>query len=64
MNAAGTSYSVQIPFTGGGTKSYTITGGTNTGDNPSSVASGMMIIFVHLAIILAIPSTSYSRWYL
>ncbi|MBK9461524.1 MAG: hypothetical protein IPN94_19415 [Sphingobacteriales bacterium] len=35
---------MQIPFTGGGTKSYTITGGTNTGDNPSSVASGTMII--------------------
>jgi uncharacterized protein YjdB len=43
-NTAGTSYTVQIPFTGGGTKSYTITGGTNTGDNPSSVASGTMII--------------------
>ena len=38
-------YTVTIPFTGGGTASYTInTSGTVSGDNPSSVASGNIIV--------------------
>lgn len=39
-------YSVTIPFTGGATGSYTLntTSGTISGDNPSSVATGNIII--------------------
>jgi hypothetical protein len=39
-------YSVTFPFTGGNTATYTLstTGGTIGGDNPSSVASGNIII--------------------
>lgn len=37
-------YTVTIPFTGGGTGSYTITGGTVGGDNPNTVASGNIVI--------------------
>ncbi|WP_445714734.1 T9SS type A sorting domain-containing protein [Flavobacterium sp.] len=38
-------YTVTIPFTGGGTASYTInTSGTVSGDNPTSVASGNIIV--------------------
>ncbi len=41
-NPEGTEYTLTVPFTGGGTRAYTITGATNTGANPSSVASGNM----------------------
>lgn len=39
-------YTTTIPFTGGGTQSYTLSSdsGTISGDNPSSVASGNIII--------------------
>lgn len=38
-------YTITIPFTGGGTASYTITtSGTVSGDNPSSVATGNIVI--------------------
>lgn len=39
-------YTISIPFTGGGTATYTITptSGIVTGDNPNSVASGNIII--------------------
>ncbi len=38
-------YTVTIPYTGGGTASYTITTtGTVSGDNPSSVAAGNIIV--------------------
>ena len=38
-------YTVTIPYTGGGTASYTITtSGTVSGDNPSSVAAGNIIV--------------------
>ena len=38
-------YSVTIPYTGGGTASYTITtSGTVSGDNPSTVAAGNIIV--------------------
>lgn len=39
------SYSVTIPYTGGGTNTYIITtSGTVSGDNPSSVAAGDIIV--------------------
>lgn len=39
-------YTITIPFTGGGTASYTVTATTGTvgGDNPSTVASGNIIV--------------------
>lgn len=38
-------YTVTIPFTGGGTASYSITtSGTVSGDNPSSVATGNIVV--------------------
>lgn len=40
------SYTVTIPYTGGGTGTYTITGGTVSGDNPNSVAAGNIIVTV------------------
>jgi hypothetical protein len=41
-NPEGTEYTLTVPFTGGGTRSYTIIGATNNGDNPSSMATGTM----------------------
>jgi hypothetical protein len=41
-NPEGTEYTLTVPFTGGGTRSYTITGATNSGDNPSFMATGTM----------------------
>lgn len=37
-------YTVTIPFTGGGSGNYSITGGTVGGDNPNTVAEGNIVI--------------------
>ena len=43
--AALDNYTVTIPYTGGGTASYTITtSGTVSGDNPSTIAAGNIIV--------------------
>lgn len=37
-------YTVTIPYTGGANATYTVTGGTVSGDNPTTVASGNIIV--------------------